>query len=125
MLFPTGGNILLYVLRRLVFGKDFPRLLKDMIVAIQYRMKLHKQCSQNPLQTTAMESVGLISNGILLLTIVAKFSILVVCGAPGYASVYQPILLIWNIANEKKTEIQKNLIIPHCSFYVKVQAYEV
>ena len=107
------------------FGKNFPRLSKGMIVVIHCRMTSYKKCSQNPLQATTMESFRTISNGMLLLTIAAKFSILVVCGAPGYVSLYEPILLISNIADKKKAEIRKNLVIPHCSFYVKVQACKV
>ena len=107
------------------FGKNLPRLSKDMIAVIHCPMTSYKKCSQNPVQTTTMESFGTISNSMFLLTIAAKFSILVVCGAPGYVSLYEPILLISNIDDKKKAEIRKNLIIPHCSFYVKVQACKV
>ena len=72
-----------------------------------------------------MELFVTISNSMLPLIIVAKFSILDVRGAPDYTSAHEPVLLISNIADEKKTEIRKNLIIPHCPFYVIVQAYKV
>ena len=100
------------------FGKNFLRLSKGMIVVIHCRMTSYKKCSQNPLQATTMESFETISNGMLLLTIAAKFSILVVCGAPGYVSLYEPILLISNVADKKKAEIRKNLVIRYPTLFI-------